>query len=256
MRCHNILLRFDDICPTMNWEQWEKAKTLLDKTGAKALLGVIPDCKDPDLQIEKPREYFWDYIKELQKQGHIIAMHGCQHVFDSNVRGLINKAAKSEFAGHSYEIQYEKIKKGKNALLEQGIETEVFFAPAHSYDENTLKALAANGFKYMSDGYSRKPYLLKGIKCIPLGYPTFSTYVTRIVHAHEWTRADKKKGWYSFQKLLNQEHNQFVSFEEVKLWPEGSFYIQRIIERLMLVWYRHIKPVLAKVKHIVFRIVR
>ena len=47
-----ILIRFDDICPTMNWEQWAKACALLDAYGKKPLIGVIPDCKDPDLQIK------------------------------------------------------------------------------------------------------------------------------------------------------------------------------------------------------------
>ena len=49
-----ILLRFDDICPTMNWEMWGKAKILLDEYGVKALLGVIPDCQDEDLKITPP----------------------------------------------------------------------------------------------------------------------------------------------------------------------------------------------------------
>ena len=85
----NILLRFDDICPTMNWEQWGKAKSILDAANVKALLGVIPDNQDPDLKIDKPREDFWNYLLELQKEGHTIAMHGYQHVFTSPRHGLL-----------------------------------------------------------------------------------------------------------------------------------------------------------------------
>ena len=167
MEKNKILLRFDDICPTMNWEQWDRAKQLMDEKGVIALLGVIPDCQDPDLNIDKPREDFWDYIKELQRQGFTIAMHGYHHVFDIQASGIVTPKKHSEFAGHPYEIQYEKIKKGKAILKEHGIETVVFFAPAHSYDDNTLKALAANGFKYISDVMSSKPYKRNGIICIP-----------------------------------------------------------------------------------------
>ena len=56
MKKLKILLRFDDICPTMNWEQWDRAKQLMNEKGVTALLGVIPDCQDPDLNIEWPLE--------------------------------------------------------------------------------------------------------------------------------------------------------------------------------------------------------
>ena len=36
----------------MNWEQWGKAKQLLEEKGLVALLGVVPDCQDPDLMID------------------------------------------------------------------------------------------------------------------------------------------------------------------------------------------------------------
>ena len=43
-----ILIRFDDICPTMNYGQWIKAKEIIDKFDIKPLLGVIPKCEDED----------------------------------------------------------------------------------------------------------------------------------------------------------------------------------------------------------------
>ena len=140
-----ILIRFDDICPTMNWEQWAKACALLDAYGKKPLIGVIPDCKDPDLQINEAKENFWEYVRELQAQGYKIAMHGHQHIFISQHKGMVNNRVGSEFAGLSYEKQLEKILAGQKILKEHGIETDVFFAPAHSYDLNTLRALKKAG---------------------------------------------------------------------------------------------------------------
>lgn len=250
-----ILLRFDDICPTMNWEQWSKAKQLMDKVGVTALLGVIPDCKDPDLQIDAPKEDFWEYIKELQTQGYTIAMHGYQHVFDIQANGIVTPKKHSEFAGHSYELQYEKIKKGKEILLNHDIETNVFFAPAHSYDDNTLKALAANGFKYISDGKSAKPYLRNGIICIPArcgGIPKIKSngYYTAVMHAHEWVKLEKKRDWIRFQEICNQYANDIVSFDDFQKRRIGNTNIQRINEYLYVSCWDNFAPLLRKTKHI------
>ena len=248
-----IVLRFDDICPTMNWQQWAKAKSLLDKYGVKALLGVIPDCKDPDLMIDLPKDDFWEYIRELQKECFSIAMHGLNHIFDSQARGIVNRGFKSEFAGHPYDVQYNKIKKGKDILESKGIKTDVFFAPAHSYDDNTLKALAANGFKYISDGKSCKPYKRNGIICIPArstGIPKikWGGYYTAVLHAHEWVREDKKEAWPMLQELCNKHSKEIASFEEFKEWGIGFPLVQKINERCFLVWERSIKPLLKKIR--------
>ena len=105
-----ILVRFDDICPTMNWEQWNRAVTVLERYNVKPLIGVIPDCQDEELLIDAPRPDFWQYIKDLQDKGYTVAMHGYLHKYDSATHGIVNVTPRSEFAGHSYEEQLEKIK--------------------------------------------------------------------------------------------------------------------------------------------------
>lgn len=250
-----ILLRFDDICPTMNWRQWDDAKSLMDSLGVKALIGVIPDCRDQDLMIDEPRVDFWNYIKELQQQGFSIAMHGYQHVFDINAKGLVTPVKHSEFAGHPYEVQYEKIKKGKTILIAHGIETDIFFAPAHSYDDNTLKALAANGFRYISDGESSKPYKRKGIVCIPARSGGFSllrflNYHTIVLHAHEWVRQEKKGEKAGLITLLNNKKIQFLTFYEFANRERGYPFFQRNTEVFNLFVKQTIIPILVKIKHI------
>ena len=68
-----ILIRFDDICPTMDWEQWKRAEDLLLQYNVKPLIGVIPDCQDPDLMINKPRVDFWQWLRMKQMEGYTIA---------------------------------------------------------------------------------------------------------------------------------------------------------------------------------------
>ena len=157
-----ILIRFDDICPTMNWELWEKAESLLVTNDIKPLIGVIPNCTDPDLQLDNARTDFWEWLKEKQDNGYAIAMHGVNHVFCSLNRGILTTRIGSEFAGVPYDKQLQNIRKGKEIFESHGIHTDIFFAPGHSYDENTVKALAACGFKYMSDGKSSKAYTWHG----------------------------------------------------------------------------------------------
>lgn len=251
-----ILLRFDDICPTMNWEEWNKAKRLMDEAGVKALLGAIPDCKDPDLMIDNPKEDFWGYVKDLQEQGFTIAMHGYQHVFDIRAKGITTQIKHSEFAGHSYEVQYEKIKSGKQILNEHGIETDIFFAPAHSYDDNTLKALSANGFKYLSDGKSCKPYKRNGIICIPVrfgGVPRLQRNgrYTVVLHAHEWINEKNVGEWNQFKKICQNNTDEIMTFEKYKELSLGNTFLQRISERAYLFFERRICPSLSKIKHFV-----
>ena len=57
-------------------------------------------------------------------------MHGYQHVFDIRAKGIISHKKHSEFAGHPYVVQSERIKKGKDILLSHGICTDVFFCPS------------------------------------------------------------------------------------------------------------------------------
>ena len=261
MRERGIIIRFDDICPTMNWTQFQRAKSLLDKNGKNALLGVIPECKDPDLAINSSKDDFWEIILALQKAGYSVAMHGLYHMFDISAKGIVTKKKQSEFAGHSYEEQYEKIKKGKDILKSHGIFTDIFFAPAHSYDDNTLKALYANGFKYISDGLSKKPYKRNGIVCLPCrsaGVPKIGGrgYYTVVIHAHEWVRPEKAQAWSEFCDIINNYSEDIISFEEFATIPLGNKLYQTIIEKCYYFWLKGFKPLLAIVKRILINIFR
>ena len=46
------LVRFDDICPTMNWSVWEAVEEVLVEADIKPILAVIPDNQDDHLKID------------------------------------------------------------------------------------------------------------------------------------------------------------------------------------------------------------
>ena len=91
-----IAVRMDDITPNMDWKKFLEFKMLLDKHGIRPLIGVVPDNRDENLNREaehgKGRERketaeFWEYIRSLQSQGWVIAMHGYQHVYTQKKGG-------------------------------------------------------------------------------------------------------------------------------------------------------------------------
>ena len=246
-----ILIRFDDICPTMDYNQWGRAVELMDKYSVKPLIGVVPDCKDPDLMIETPHSDFWEYVKQLEAKGYTLALHGLYHVYDSQTRGIVNHSWHSEYAGHSYEKQVEKIRRGKEILLKHGISTDVFFAPAHSYDLNTLKALYANGFRYLSDGATLKPILMEGIKCLPCHFSgakvPFFKYETVVFHAHEWGKKENDDEYKLLKRLCENHRDEIVDFKTFSEASVGNRNVQLLYQNIY-VWYdRHIWPMIVNI---------
>lgn len=251
MRNKKILIRFDDICPTMNWELWQKAERLLDSYGIKPLLGVIPNSTDPDLKINPDRPDFWEWLKKKQSEGYVIAMHGLNHVFNSSNRGILTTRIGSEFAGIPYEEQVLKIRKGKEILEDHGIHTDIFFAPGHSYDENTVKALSTCGFKYISDGKGGKSYVWHGVKFLPCrntggDFNLREQYSTAIYHAHEWG-IKGKNAYPELERIIKTRKDNIVDFEDYKKQPIGNTYLQLLIERIY-VWLQFtINPIVKQI---------
>ena len=170
----------------MNWEKFYRFKALLDEFDIKPLIGVIPDNKDQmlkDFREDSGVKFegdFWAYIRELQAEGWTVAMHGLNHVYTTNKGGMFPLNNFSEYSGLSYEKQYEMIKQGKEILIANGIETDIFMAPAHNYDKNTLKALKENGFVKITDGFGSAPYAYKGMLFYPISFKKSNTIIKSI----------------------------------------------------------------------------
>ena len=162
-----IIIRMDDITPDMDWAKFERIRGILDKYNIKPLIGVVPDCRDELLHFNEPRDDFFEVIKGLMDNGWEVAQHGTYHVYETEDTGLLDINPFSEFAGLPYESQLEKIKTGQDILSGKGINTQIFMAPGHTYDENTLDALKALGFTALTDGLYDKPYIRNGIICVP-----------------------------------------------------------------------------------------
>ncbi|MEM5789386.1 MAG: DUF2334 domain-containing protein, partial [Syntrophobacteraceae bacterium] len=83
------LVRFDDICPTMNWIVWDKIEPMLVQYRVSPILAVIPENRDPKLHVQPPVPAFWDRVRDWQSRGWTIALHGYRHVYVNQNRGLL-----------------------------------------------------------------------------------------------------------------------------------------------------------------------
>lgn len=233
-----IAVRLDDITPDMDWERFLKFKALLDKYQVKPLIGVVPDNKDDNLkgsQQGAPAD-FWAYIKELQEQGWCVAMHGYRHIYATDKGGIFPLNNFSEFAGIPYEKQLKMLAEGKRILAEKEIDTDIFMAPAHSYDDNTLKALKTVGFVKMTDGFGSRPYIWKNILFYPISFKMSQTlkkkqgYSTMIVH----TGTVSEEELSQYEKRFQLKEIEWISFEEYMNVPaKEKNMIGRYTEYLM-----------------------
>lgn len=162
-----LILRFDDISPGMAWEKFLPAKEIISQFGIRSVLGVVPECRDPKLSIEPERLDFFTLVRGWLDFGDTIAQHGTYHLYDSSHSGMLGLQNRSEFAGHPYVVQYERLAFGKEILCGKGVWEPFFMAPSHSFDHNTLLALRDLGFMAITDGFGFYPYRVNGIVLVP-----------------------------------------------------------------------------------------
>lgn len=212
------LIRLDDANPWMDHAKWGRIETILDDHSIKPIVAVIPNCNDATLMINPLDENFWDIVKHWNKKGWTIALHGYDHVYITNCGGLVPINKKSEFVGLPLDRQIEKISLGYNIFLQYGIIPEVFVAPAHSFDKNTLKAIALKtNIGVISDGLAVKPYTFLGFKWIPqqlwrFRKMPFGTW-TICLHPNSMSEKDFKR----LEHYLNTYSKYFTSFKNI-IW--------------------------------------
>lgn len=220
------LIRLDDACPTMNRQKWDRMEALLDKYSIKPMVGVIPHNEDEEQKIDQEEASFWEKVISWEKKGWAIALHGYSHCYtcDGGLKGLNPMWRRSEFAGLPLDAQRQKIRNGVAILKEHGVVPRYFFAPSHTFDENTLEALREESeIRIVSDTIGRFPYRYKDFWFIPqisgqcVKMPVGGVY-TFCFHPNVM-------GDGSFEDLENflKSHNDdFISFEEIDLNKYGE----------------------------------
>ena len=147
------LVRFDDVCPSMNWSVWREVERILVAADVKPVVAVVPANEDPDLNVGAPEERFWDIVRGWQARGWAIGMHGYQHRYVTNEAGLVGLNRRSEFAGVPAAEQADKLRAALDIFHKESVRPDVWIAPGHSFDDATVGVLKELGVEAISDGF-------------------------------------------------------------------------------------------------------
>jgi predicted deacetylase len=212
-----FLIRFDDICPTMNWQVWDQVEQILVDAGVKPLLAVVADNCDPELRVAPADPAFWTKVRGWQNRGWSIGLHGYQHCYVTASAGIIGRNRYSEFAGLDEAVQGKKLESALRIFEREEVRPDAWVAPAHSFDQVTVRLLSRLGVKCISDGYSLFPYVCReGVLWVPqqLGNfrkMPFGTW-TVCLHINRWTAHDIEL----FRQNIAAFRDLTVSLEEIR----------------------------------------
>lgn len=226
-----IAVRLDDITPDMDWEKFRRLEKLLDKYHIAPLIGIVPDNQDTNLMRNPVMSDFDTQIKTWEAKDWVLAMHGWKHIYTTQKGGLFPLNNFSEFAGVPKNKQREMIYDGKEKLQKMGVVTNIFMAPAHSFDKNTLAVLKEAGFKYITDGFGKVPYEWHGLTFLPIAFQKSKDiekpegYTTLVFHTNTMNDQD----FANFEKTLEAHKDDFISYKEYLKVPAKK---QNIVGRL------------------------
>ena len=216
MADRKIAVRMDDITPDMNWENFQFFQNLFREAGIAPLLGIVPDNRDPGLHCGPAREDFYEVMRALADEGYMFAMHGFRHLYTTDRGGMFPLNRNSEFAGLPCDRQREMLRRGRDIMAAGGIRTDIFMAPSHSYDANTLRALRESGFTKITDGFGKRPYLYRGLTFYPISFQTGRSLKARggaatlVIHANTVTEAEKER----YARLFREHRGRLISYAE------------------------------------------
>lgn len=208
------LLRFDDICATMNWTTWEQVEQILQRYQVRPILSVVPDNRDPHLQVNPPRADFWEWVRCRHQDGWTIAIHGYQHLYETSHAGILGIHPRSEFAGLPLEKQREKLRTSLAIFHENQLHPTVFVAPSHSFDALTLRVLKENDIDVLSDGFFLHPVRWYGLVWLPQQMWRFREMPVGIwticFHHNTFGQTDLQQ----FQREVERFSDRIISLQE------------------------------------------
>lgn len=211
-----FIIRLDDACEYMNLEKWKKIESLLNRYGVKPIVGVIPHCEDIDLKKYPKINNIWEIVEQWKLQGWCIAMHGYNHVYSSADGGINPVHNRSEFAGESLSVQREKIRLGYLEFCRRSIFPEVFFAPSHTFDENTLIALnMESNIRVISDSIANDVYCRNGIYFIPQQCGQVRLLPFKVVTFCYHPNTMENFDFEYLENFLQKYNSKFISYDDV-----------------------------------------
>ncbi len=228
------ILRLDDASDYMDIKKWNRMKNLLDHYGIKPIFGIIPDNKDEALTgLYKKDPKFWEKMQQWVQEGWTPALHGYEHRYVTEDGGMNPVNARSEFAGLCYEEQADKIKKGYEILKNHDIVPEIFFAPSHTFDNNTLKAIKEKTpIRVISDTVANDVYKKGDFWFIPQQSGVVRKLPFKLVTFCYHPNTMEEKDFELLEGFLQTNKNLFVTYHETLLRNRKSSLYDRVLKWL------------------------
>jgi peptidoglycan/xylan/chitin deacetylase (PgdA/CDA1 family) len=215
----------------MDWGVWDDIEPILIEGGIRPILAVIPDNRDKTLHFGEHADNFWHRVATWQARGWTIGLHGYQHRYITRNPGLVGPLQQSEFAGVPLPEQHVMLRSAAAIFRQHKIEPEVWIAPGHSFDTNTLVVLKQLGIRTISDGLSLFPYLDdEGMLWIPQQLGKFRSMPlgvwTVCIHLDE----DPQSHVPRLRRMIQEHGSQFTNVAEIrrnygsrrKHWVDGG----------------------------------
>lgn len=213
------LLRLDDASEHWNRENWLKMHDILTIYGVKPIIAIIPHNEDAALLQYPIDETYRDTIRDWVNEGWTPALHGYNHVYITNSGGINPVNRYSEFAGVSLDLQREKIKCGVEEFKEVvGKEPEIFVAPAHTFDYNTLESLRLeSNIRVISDTIANDVYYRDDFYFVPQQSGRVRNLRMKLVTFCYHPNIETDCGFKEMECFLKKYASEFVSFESLEL---------------------------------------
>lgn len=210
------IIRLDDASEYWDREKWDRMHELLSQYGIKPIFAIIPHNEDVNLTKYEVDSKYAKTILEWIDEGWTPALHGYNHVLSTSMGGINPVNKKSEFAGLPLHIQEEKIIMGNKILSDMGINAEVFVAPAHTFDNNTLLAIKKHTtIRVISDTIAKDVYFDNDFFFIPQQsgqVRTMKTNVTTFCY-HPNTTTDEQ--FVKLEKFLKIHAYEFGKYDDI-----------------------------------------
>lgn len=228
------LLRLDDASDFMDVEKWQRMENLLDRYGIKPLVGIIPDNHDSSLVGEYERDpVFWDRVARWKEKGWELALHGCYHKYTTTDGGINPVNKRSEFAGVPLDKQKKMIRHGVEVLKKHDIEPKVFFAPSHTFDENTLIALKEESDIYViSDTIANDVYFESGFYFIPQQSGRVRKLPFKVCTFCYHPNTMKNADFEELNTFLDSMSERFTAFSEIELTKRKKSLMDRFLRNI------------------------
>ncbi len=233
------IIRFDDFFVGMERRNLARVAEVLLAHSIPAIIGVVPAWED-HMPVTDPAgpEEFWDTIRELQRHGCEIALHGyCHKLFRH--KNLLQVNPYGEFAGLEFGEQKSRLQKGLDVFAASGITARMFMPPAHSFDANTIRALREVGIPLLTDGKSFYPFMRDGVLFLPQISSSFRVFpwglITICLHP-QWMRDETYASLIAFRRSRGDSivsvQQGVDSFHSLDATRRGADHVVRHLYRL------------------------